>query len=74
MTSLLEQALRKVARLPDAEQDRIARIVLEEIEDEALWQVSFTKSQDEPAAMAAAAREEIARGEVRDGDPSSSSG
>lgn len=73
MTSLLERALRKAARLPEAEQDRIAQVILEEIEDEARWQASFAKSQDQLAALARAAREEIARGEVSDDDPSTSS-
>jgi hypothetical protein len=73
MTSLLEKALRKAARLPEAEQDRIARVVLDEIEDEARWQASFAKSQDQLAALASAAREEIARGDVSDDDPSTSS-
>jgi len=65
--------LRKAARLPEAEQDRIAQVILNEIEDEARWQASFAKSQDQLAALAAAAREDIARGDVRDEDPSTSS-
>ena len=65
--------MRKVARLPEAEQDRIAQVILNEIEDEARWQASFAKSQDQLAALAAAAREDIARGDVRDEDPSTSS-
>jgi hypothetical protein len=72
MTSLLEKALRKAACLPEVEQDRIARVILEEIEDEARWQASFAGSQDQLAALAAAAREEVARGDVRDEDPSTS--
>jgi hypothetical protein len=74
MTSLLEKALRRAARLPDAEQDRIAQVILDEIEDETRWQASFATSQDQLAALAKAAREEIARGDVRDEDPSTSSG
>jgi hypothetical protein len=73
MTSLLEKALREAARLPEPEQDRIARLILDEIEDEARWQSSFAKSQDQLAALADAAREEIARGDVRDEDPSTAS-
>ena len=65
--------MRKAARLPEAEQDRIAQVILNEIEDEARWQASFAKSQDQLAALAAAAREDIARGDVRDEDPSTSS-
>ncbi|MGH6920799.1 MAG: hypothetical protein ACREJ0_24205 [Geminicoccaceae bacterium] len=73
MTSLLEKALREAARLPEAEQDRIARLILDEIEDEARWQNSFEQSQDQLAALADAARKEIARGDVRDEDPSTAS-
>jgi hypothetical protein len=73
MTSLLENALREAARLPESEQDRIARLILDEIEDEARWQNSFEKSQDQLAALANAAREEIARGNVREDDPSTAS-
>ena len=72
MTDLLEKALRKAARLPAAEQDRIAQVILDEIEDEARWQAAFARSQDQLAALARAAREEIARGDVRDEDPSTS--
>lgn len=73
MTSLLEKALREAARLPEPEQDRIARLILDEIEDEARWQNSFEQSQDQLAALADAARNEIARGDVRDEDPSTTS-
>jgi hypothetical protein len=73
MTSLLEKALREAARLPESAQDRIARLILDEIEDEARWQNSFEKSQDQLAALANAAREEIARGDVREDDPSTAS-
>ena len=73
MTSLLEKALRKAGRLPESEQDRIAQVILDEIEEEARWQASFARSQDQLAALAAAARDEIARGEVRDEDPSTAS-
>jgi len=72
MTNLLEKALRKAARLPEAEQDRIAQVILDEIEDEARWQATFAQSQDQLAALARAAQEEIARGDVRDEDPSTS--
>ena len=65
MTDLLERALREAARLPAAEQDRIAQVILDEIEDEGRWQATFARSRDHLAALARAAREEIARGEVR---------
>ena len=70
MTELLEKALLRAARLPAAEQDRIARLVLDEIEDEAHWRATFAGSQAKLAELARTARAEIARGDVRDEDPS----
>jgi hypothetical protein len=70
MTELLEKALQQAARLSAAEQDRIARLVLDEIEDEARWAATFAGSQVKLADLAAGAREDIAAGAVRNEDPS----
>jgi hypothetical protein len=70
MTKLLEKALQRAAQLPNAEQDRIARLVLDEIEDEERWDATFAGSQAKLADLAAATREDIARGKMRDEDPS----
>ena len=69
MTKLLKQAFERVAALPEDEQDAIASIVLEEIEDEARWRASFAQSQDGLARLAKEARAEIARGDVLPMDP-----
>ena len=69
MTRLLNKAMERVAVLTPKEQDAIAAIVLEEIEDEARWHASFTRSQDALARLADQARREIARGEVLPYDP-----
>jgi hypothetical protein len=69
MTRLLEKALLKAARLPEPEQDRIAQLILDELEDEVRWTADFAKSQDELAALARAAREQISRGDIGDADP-----
>ena len=37
MTKLLEQAIAQVKQLPDPEQDAIAALILEELEEERLW-------------------------------------
>lgn len=63
MTKLLKKALERVSTLPDGEQDAVAGIILEELEDEARWRVAFAKSQDALARLAEEARDEIARGE-----------
>ena len=70
MTKLLEIALTKAAKLPEAEQVRIARLVLDETLDAARWQATFAGSQDKLARLAERARGEIARGEIRRDDPS----
>ncbi|MGH6917563.1 MAG: hypothetical protein ACREJ0_07650 [Geminicoccaceae bacterium] len=69
MTKLLDAALARVAQLPADDQDRIASLILEELESEAAWQERFRSSQAKLAGLAAAARQEITRGEVRDEDP-----
>ncbi len=69
MTRLLKKAMERVAVLAPKEQDAIAAIVLEEIEDDARWRASFARSQNALARLADQARSEIARGEVLPHDP-----
>lgn len=46
MTDLLEKALSQVSKLPPAEQDAVAAILLEELASEERWAASFAKSED----------------------------
>ena len=69
MTKLLKQAFDRVSALPDDEQDAIASIVREEIEDEARWQASVAKSQVALSRLVKEARDEIDRGDVLPMDP-----
>ena len=69
MTKLLKKAFERVAALPEDEQDAIASIVLEEIEDEARWRASFAKSQGALAGLVKQAHAEIARDDVLPVDP-----
>jgi hypothetical protein len=62
-----ENALRKAARLPSP--SRIAQVILDEIGTKRAGKQA-SRSPGELAALARAAREEIARGEVLDEDPS----
>jgi hypothetical protein len=62
MTQLLERALEQARQLPDSEQDFIARMILDEIEDERGWDERFRDSQDELALMAQRVRAEIDAG------------
>ncbi len=71
MTKLLKKALERASALPDDEQDAIASIILDEIEDEKRWRESFANSQKALARLADQARAEIARGEVLPFDPAS---
>ena len=73
MTKLLKKAIERMAALPEDEQDAIAGMVLEEIEDEARWQASFAKSQEVLSRLADQARAEIARGDVLPVDPATRS-
>jgi hypothetical protein len=65
MTQLLEKALSQVAKLPAAEQDAMAAIVLEELASEKRWSDSFAKSQDMLAELAKKALAEHAAGKTK---------
>jgi hypothetical protein len=52
MTLLVERALAVIARLPEAEQDAIASIILEELASEERWQVALGASGDALATLA----------------------
>lgn len=69
MTELLEQAIAKVRNLSENEQDTIAAIILEELEDETKWDKSFTNSQDLLASLAGEAMQEYQAGETEELDP-----
>ncbi len=71
MTRKLKFAIDRVSVLPDDEQDAIASMILEEIEDEARWRASFAKSQEALARLADETRAEITAGDVLPYDPAS---
>ena len=58
MTDLLAEALAKVARLPDDEQDALARWLLDELESERRWCDAFEASQSQLAGLAREALED----------------
>lgn len=70
MTALLQKAFEKASSLPEQEQDRFARFVISEIEDEVRWDASFAGSQDELAHMAREALAEYKAGSTRQLDAS----
>lgn len=67
MTQLPEQALTEVKKLPAAEPDATAALILEKLADERHWQESYARSQDQLARLAAKAREDIRAGRVQSG-------
>lgn len=69
MTQLLEQAIAKLKTLPASEQDAIAALILEELEDEELWDKKFERSQDALALLAAEAMAEDRIGKTQELDP-----
>lgn len=70
MNKMLEQAIARLATLPEEKQEAYGLQLLEEMESERGWDERFAKSQDLLAAMAAQARGEAARGNVLPYDPS----
>jgi len=45
MTKLVEKAFEKISKLPQAEQDAVASLILAELEDDAAWAKQF-RAQD----------------------------
>jgi hypothetical protein len=70
MNALLEKAFAELARLPEAAQESIASLILDEIEAERGWDERFAGSQDQLAELVRRARDEASRGDVLPHDPS----
>ena len=64
MSTLLEQAMEKVAALPEDEQDAIAAQILASLADEDAWRRRFAEKRDLIRRMAADALDEDERGET----------
>ncbi|MBW4612911.1 MAG: hypothetical protein KME21_06435 [Desmonostoc vinosum HA7617-LM4] len=69
MTELLEKAIAQLKTLPADEQDVIATMILEELEDERRWDESFARSPDLLAKLAAEAMAEHRAGKTQELDP-----
>ena len=69
MTELLQQAIAELKKLPREQQNAIASMILEEIEDERLWDEAFSRSPDILAKLAASAMAEYHAGETQELDP-----
>jgi hypothetical protein len=66
MTQLLERAFGEARKLSASEQDAIAALILEEIDDDRRWDKAFANSQNELSRLATKVRRDIADGRVRD--------
>jgi hypothetical protein len=64
MSTLMEQALERVAALPADEQDAIASQILASLAGEEAWRKSFAEKRDVIRRMAQEAVEEDERGET----------
>jgi len=77
MTELLENAIllwrgfanARLKALPPNEQDAIAAIILEELEDEIRWDNAFAGSQDTLAKLASEAMAEYHAGKTQELNP-----
>ncbi len=69
MTELLQEAIAQLQTLPSNEQDAIARIILEEIEEERRWEQSFANSPNILAKLASEAMAEYQAGKTKALDP-----
>lgn len=69
MTKLLELAIARLKTLPASEQDAIAAMILEELEDEIRWDEAFERSQNALAFLAGEAMAEYRAGKTQELDP-----
>ena len=65
MTRLLEKAFKEAARLPEVEQNALAKWVMEEIESEGKWAKAFAASEDTLDKLADAALTEHKQGKSK---------
>ncbi|TWB22893.1 hypothetical protein [Nitrospirillum bahiense] len=64
MATLLEKAFERAAKLPAAEQDQIATLMLDEMEDELEWQAKFSRDTVKLDEIARDVRAQILHGET----------
>ena len=66
MTELLERAIARLKTLSASEQDAIAAMILEELEDEIRWDEAFARSKDALAKLATEAMAEYRAGKTEE--------
>ncbi|MBK1642739.1 hypothetical protein CKO12_12835 [Chromatium okenii] len=65
MTQLLEQAFQEASKLPDIQQNMIARWLLDELSVEKKWDFLFAESEDFLAGLADEALQEYHTGKTK---------
>lgn len=70
MNAALKKAFEAAEQLPDAMQESLASIILQEIEDERGWDERFARTQSELEQLARRAESEIAEEGALPYDPS----
>lgn len=71
MVELLEKAFDKLTHLPVEEQERIARLILEEIEDNQRWDALFAKTRGTFSELTAQILADYQAGLTEELDPDS---
>lgn len=66
MSAALDQAIAEVRKLPEGEQEVIAALIWEEIEEDRRWEASFAGSPGKLNRLAARAAEQVRAGEYRE--------
>jgi hypothetical protein len=69
MTDLLKKAFEEAAKLPPREQDALASVLLQELNDENRWEATLERSHDALASLADAALAEHRSGDSQPLDP-----
>ncbi|MFT3879840.1 MAG: hypothetical protein QM703_09290 [Gemmatales bacterium] len=64
MTKLLERAIAEANKLSSKDQDALASILLEEIEDDVTWEQKFERTQGQLSRLADKVRADIQKGRV----------
>jgi len=66
LTALLEEAITRLKALPTEEQNAIASLILDELEEEQRWENSFASSADVLAKLGAEAIAEYRAGKTEE--------
>jgi aspartate/glutamate racemase len=69
MNTKLKEVLEAVSRLPERDQEELAAVILQELEDESRWEAAFEASQPQLKRLAEEAVEEYRAGRTEPLDP-----